>query len=186
MKILVGLGNPGRKYLYNRHNVGFMVIDRLAKENKLIFRRSFTLKGYLARRCNGKTEFILVKPTTFMNNSGDCVRRVCRHFRVYPEDILIIYDDVSLEKGKLRLKPKGSSGGHKGMQSIIESLGTEKIPRLRIGIGQPDKDDLTDYVLGDFSETEKPIIEKTIIKAVQYCHEWLNNDIESVMAKCNR
>jgi len=133
VKLIVGLGNPGSKYAITRHNVGFMVLDELAKKLGLKFT---TNKNYLADWAKNET-VELVKPQTFMNNSGSAVSKVIQKHNLLPQDILIVMDDIDIELGKLRFRTEGSSGGHKGMQSIIDTLGTDKFARLKIGIGRP-------------------------------------------------
>ena len=146
------------------------------------FRRSFFLRGYAAKR----DDLLLAKPATFMNLSGVCVKNIVDRFRVKASDLLVICDDLNLPFGKLRLRPRGSSGGHNGLSSIIDSLGTEDFARLRIGIGSPeDGVDASDFVLSGFSEAEKPQLGQSISRACQCALEWTSGDIENVMSKFN-
>jgi len=152
-RLIVGLGNPGRKYADNRHNVGFQCLDRLAEAWGLSFSRQ-KHKALLAQGQIAGLKVILAKPHTFMNLSGEAMERMARFYKVPPENILVIYDDLDLPVGRIRLRPEGGSGGHKGMQSIIEHLGSNGFPRLRVGIGRPTHGDPVDYVLGDFTLDE--------------------------------
>ena len=136
MKLIVGLGNPGKKYEHTRHNVGFDTVDLLADLAQIdVDKESF--KGLVGRGKIFDQDVMILKPQTYMNLSGESVSELVRYFKIAIEDILIVYDDMALPPGKLRLRPGGSSGGHKGMQNIIENLQTENIKRIRIGIGEP-------------------------------------------------
>lgn len=186
MKLIVGLGNPGVKYKNNRHNAGFMVVDEIAKRQNSAFKKGFLINGSIARIKAEKESAILLKPFTFMNNSGLCVKKIISKYRVRPYDLLVVYDDADLALGAIRLKKKGSSGGHLGMASIIDSLETNDIARLKIGIGRPTGQDLADYVLSDFSSEEKKEIHQAIQRSAPMCIDWLNSGIDSVMADYDR
>jgi PTH1 family peptidyl-tRNA hydrolase len=186
MKVIVGLGNPGVKYRNNRHNVGFMVVDEIAKKQNSVFKKGFLANGYTAKIAIGKKNVILLKPATFMNNSGLCVRKIAAKYGVAPSDLLIIYDDADLPLGAIRIKKSGSSGGHQGMASIIDNLGTSEIARVRIGIDKSARQDLADYVLSDFSSEEKEEINQAILTATSACIDWVNSEIEPVMANYNK
>lgn len=151
MKLIVGLGNPGGKYQKTRHNVGFVLIDKLAKDLNLEFRDNKSLHAEIATI---KGDFTLIKPQTFMNNSGLAVKAVMRKQGIKPDNILVLYDDIDMELGKIRFKSGGSSGGHNGMQSVIDNLGTDKIARIKIGIGRSDRIPPDKYVLSNFSSEE--------------------------------
>ena len=145
MKLIVGLGNPGKKYEHTRHNMGFDTVDLFAELAKIdIDKEAF--KGLVGRGKVFEEDIYLLKPQTFMNLSGESVREIVNYFKIDIEDVIIIFDDMALEPGKIRLRASGSSGGHKGMQNIIDKLGTEEIKRIRIGIGES-TDDTIDYVL---------------------------------------
>jgi len=150
-RLIVGLGNPGREYRDTRHNVGFMIVERLVESTKGEFRSEKSWHADVAR-CG---EVIVCKPQTFMNRSGQAVRAISQFFKITPEQILIVADDMALPLGKMRFRPGGSSGGQKGLQSIIENLGTPEVPRLRIGIGAAAPGDAVGHVLGKFSPDEK-------------------------------
>lgn len=151
MYIIVGLGNPGREYVNSRHNVGFAALDLLADQYRIsVDTRKF--KGLIGKGVIEGQKVILVKPQTYMNLSGECVREVMEYFKVPSEDVLVIYDDINLDVGQLRIRAKGSAGGHNGIKNIIAQTGTDVFPRIRIGVGaKPPKMDLADYVLGHFT-----------------------------------
>jgi len=187
LKLIVGLGNIGRRYQFTRHNIGFMVMDRIAKKHYLRFSRSLINEAYIANKELFGEEVLLVKPTTFMNRSGKSVKKIIGRYRIDIKDLLVVYDDADLPLGALRYRPKGSSGGHQGMESIIESLGSEEIKRLRIGIGRPkDNQPLEDYVLTSFAEEEKPIVENALSRAEQCCYDWLSESEEVIMQRYNQ
>jgi len=161
IRLIVGLGNPGKEYAETRHNVGFMVLDRLARHFGSEWKNEKARKGELA----AGPGVLLVKPQTYMNNSGECVGSLMRYFKFQPEQVLVIYDDIAFPVGTLRLRAGGSAGGHNGMKSLIAHLGTEKFPRLRLGIGVPGQKDMIGHVLGKFTPTERPLLEETLDKA---------------------
>ncbi|MFH1088379.1 MAG: aminoacyl-tRNA hydrolase [Patescibacteria group bacterium] len=164
MKLIVGLGNPGSKYARTRHNIGFMVIDELAKKLDLKFIANKSYIGDWAK--NESVE--LIKPQTFMNNSGSSVSKIVQKHNLLPQDILIIMDDIDIELGKLRYRTEGSSGGHKGMQSIIDALGTNEFARLKIGIGRPPFGvEPDEYVTQKFTPEQLAKIIATIPEAIK-------------------
>lgn len=156
MKLIVGLGNPGRSYKNNRHNIGFIAVDHSACENKVSMRKKKFNARYGIGSINGE-EVIYMKPQTYMNRSGDAINHFIRYFSVDPtNDLMVIVDDIHLPFGRLRIRPKGSAGGHNGLKSIIQELKLEDFSRIRIGIGKPEEiDDLTHHVLGNFTREEK-------------------------------
>ena len=183
-KLIVGLGNPGREYAGNRHNVGFQCLDRLAEAWGL----SFSKRKHKALLAQGKIAGLkttLAKPQTFMNLSGEAVERLARFYKLPPQGILVIYDDLDLPLGKIRLRPEGGSGGHRGMKSIIEHLGTGGFPRLRVGIGRPTHGDPVDYVLSDFAPDELMTIEETYERATSVVELWLAEGIVAAMNRYN-
>lgn len=159
MKLIVGLGNPTAQYEGTRHNVGFKVIDEIAEQYNI----SVDMAKHKGLYGKGKMEgqsVILLKPMTFMNLSGESVVAVANYFKILPEDIIIIYDDINLDVGRLRIREKGSAGGHNGMKNIIAHLGTDAFPRIRVGVGmKPPRMDLADYVLSKFSKEEQERME---------------------------
>ena len=183
MKLIVGLGNPGKKYEHTRHNMGFDTIDLFSELAKIdIDKEAF--KGLVGRGKVLDEDVYLLKPQTYMNLSGESVREIVSYFKIPTEDIIVIYDDLDLEPGKIRLRLSGSSGGHKGIQNIIENLGTENIKRIRIGIGKPTFDTI-DYVLGKPLKDERPLIDNAINNAVEALKEILKHNFDSAMNKFN-
>ena len=184
MKLIVGLGNPGKKYEGTRHNMGFMAVDLLSDQAQIDVDKE-VFHGLMGRGKIYDQDVILFKPTTFMNLSGTAVQEVVHYFKVELEDIVVIYDDMALEPGNIRLRKEGSSGGHKGMQNIIDCLSTEQIKRIRIGIGEPGENDNIDYVLSKPLKDEMPIIEEAIANAVRAVKEMLKSDFDRAMNKYN-
>ncbi len=154
MKLIVGLGNIGNKYTFTRHNVGFMLADSIALNNNLSFRENTRLKCLMKNLRNGVDDYLIIKPTTFMNLSGEAVRAVMDYYKIPVEDILIVYDDLSLELGKIRFRANGSDGGHNGIKSVIQHLGTKDVARLKIGIGPQPNLPSEVFVLQNFSKEE--------------------------------
>ncbi len=185
MKVIVGLGNPGLKYKRNRHNAGFMVLDEVAKRENVLFKKSFLWNCYLAKVALGKDGVLLVKPLTYMNNSGHSVKKIVARHAVDLSNLLIVYDDADLPLGVLRLKMRGSSGGHQGLASIIDDLGSQEFPRLKLGIDKDENNDLAGYVLSDFSREEKETISEVLIKSADVCIDWVGHGSEYVMQKYN-
>ena len=160
IRLVAGLGNPGREYQRTRHNVGFMVLDRLAVDAQLPWEFSAKWNAGWA-----KSDVILVKPATFMNRSGEAVAAIANFYKIAAEEVLVVLDDFALPLGRLRLRAQGSSGGHNGLESVFEHFGTESVPRLRIGIGAAPAKGATDYVLGRFFDEEQPLLDATIRRA---------------------
>jgi len=185
MKLIVGLGNPGPAYARNRHNVGFQLVESLAQEYGLRFARR-QLRAQVAGGTIAGRQVLLAKPLTFMNLSGNAVRALMHFYQLTPADLLVAYDDLDLPLGRIRLRPEGGSGGHKGMRSIIEQLGVEQFARLRIGIGRPAHGDAVDYVLQDFTADEAAEIRRAIALASQATVVWLQEGIEAAMNRFNR
>jgi PTH1 family peptidyl-tRNA hydrolase len=161
-RLLVGLGNPGREYRETRHNVGFLVLDRLAARERAAFRVEKSWQAEVARA----GDLLLCKPLTFMNLSGQAVRPLSQFYKIEPAQVLVILDDMALPLGKLRLRANGSAGGHNGLQSVIEHFGTAAVPRLRIGIGSAERD-AVDHVLGRFALEERPALEQSLDRALE-------------------
>ena len=184
MKLIVGLGNPGKKYEGTRHNMGFMAIDLLSDQAQIDVDKE-VFHGLMGRGKIYDEDVILFKPTTFMNLSGTAVQEVVHYFKIALEDTVIVYDDMALAPGVIRLRKEGSSGGHKGMQNIIDCLSTEQIKRIRIGIGEPGDNDNIDYVLSKPLKDEIPVIEEAIANAVRALKEMLKSDCDRAMNKYN-
>lgn len=183
--LITGLGNPGRQYRETRHNVGFMTVDRLAAHLGITFTRMES-KAMIAKGEHRGQRLILAKPQTFMNLSGQSVGALARFYKVPPTQLLVIFDDVDLPLGTLRIRPGGGSSGQKGMTSIIERLGTQDFPRLRVGIDRPPgRMEAADYVLQAFSNGEKELLDTTLDRAVQAILEFTGAGLDSAMNKYN-
>lgn len=183
MKLIVGLGNPTKKYEHTRHNIGFEVIDLFSELAQIdIDKESF--KGLLGRGKVFDEDVLLLKPQTFMNLSGESVQEVAHFFKIDVKDILVIYDDMAINPGRIRLRPSGSSGGHNGMQNIIDHMGTSDIKRIRVGIGEPQYDAI-DYVLSKPSKEERVLIDEAIKEAVEAIKIYLKENFDIAMTKCN-
>ncbi len=190
MKLIIGLGNPGLRYQDTKHNVGFRVIDALHektqdKQQTARYTQTSVCRSLVMQTAWHDTSVILAKPMTYMNNSGVAVAALVDRFEVPLSQLCVVYDDVHLDIGMLRMRQKGSDGGQKGMKSIIHHLGTNQFPRLRIGIGEP-VGDLVDYVLTEFSQAEAMEIEPTIHRAVDAVETFVKDDILTAMNQFNR
>jgi len=183
-KLIVGLGNPGRKYAHNRHNVGFWCLDRLAQAHGLSFTRR-RAKASLALGKIADVGVVLAKPLTYMNLSGQAVGQLVSFYKLPLEGILVICDDLDLPPGTIRLRPEGGSGGHKGMHSIIEALGSQAFPRLRVGIGRPPGNDAVSYVLSDFTADEQIMLENVYKRVVAAVELFLREGVEAAMNAYN-
>jgi PTH1 family peptidyl-tRNA hydrolase len=183
--LVVGLGNPGADYTFTRHNVGFLVVEELAKRLRGKFTRCSLSKGVVAKvKENDKDTFIL-KPYTFMNQSGTAVAKWVTNKEIELNRVLVICDDLNLPFGQLRLRAGGTSGGHNGLKSIHAHLQSEDFPRLRVGVGRP-QGETVDYVLGEFSKEEKKSLDQIIDEAAEGCLQWLNEGINKTMDQINR
>ena len=180
-RLLVGLGNPGREYSGTRHNVGFMVLDRLAAALGATFRADKKWKADVAS--SGDTW--LLKPQTYMNLSGESVSALARFYQIEPSRVLIVLDDMALPLGRLRIRERGSHGGHNGIRSILEHLGTQEIPRLRIGIGSSEPGAAVGHVLGRFAVDERPLVEQSLDRAVEAVRFAQEHDLPSAMNQFN-
>ncbi len=183
-RIVLGLGNPGPRYAETRHNVGFRVIDELAERRRIRLRNRAcnTLLGW-------DDHLTLAAPQTYMNRSGYAVRCLTELYAFEPEELLVVYDEVQLPLGALRLRRRGSPGGHRGMESVIENLGTECVPRLRLGVaeddGPPGGDEIVDYVLAPFRDLELREVEEMIVRAADACELWAREGAEAAMRQFN-
>ena len=185
MYIIAGLGNPSKEYEGTRHNVGFMAVDALADQLGIAVterkHKAFCGKGMI-----GTEKVILVKPQTFMNNSGESLREVADFYKVEPSNVIVLYDDISLNVGQLRVRSKGSAGGHNGIKSLIQHLGSQEFKRIRVGIGdKPPKMDLADYVLGRFSKTDAKLIEDAVKTAADAVTVIVERGIDTAMNQYN-
>jgi peptidyl-tRNA hydrolase, PTH1 family len=181
MKLVVGLGNPGREYARTRHNVGFEVLETLATRHGAAWTRKPD-----AEIARWGQDAVLVKPQTFMNLSGSAVQRWQHFYKVALEDLLIVVDDVNLEAGRLRIRPGGSAGGHNGLKSIVAELGTDRFARLRVGVGGGERKNLSSHVLGRFTPDEEAIIEAAIARAVEAIEVFVADGSSAAMNKYNR
>jgi PTH1 family peptidyl-tRNA hydrolase len=184
MHVIVGLGNPGKQYHGTRHNVGFAVIDGLACSPRAE-RFQSRFQAQVAELLEGEHKVLLVKPETFMNLSGRCVRQILDFYQLPLEQLLVICDDVNLPLGRLRIRARGTHGGHNGLRDIQNHLGTTEYPRLRIGVGGAEKGELVDHVLSRFRPSEKPLIDDSIALAVQAASVWIQQGIDVCMNQFN-
>lgn len=183
MKIIVGLGNPGKEYVNTRHNIGFMFVDEVAKTNNLSFYLDKSKRAELATGTIKGEKVVLVKPITYMNLSGEALRLVMDYYKVGVEDIIVIHDDLDLPTGKLRIRANGSSGGHNGLKSIIANIKTQEFKRIKIGIDK--KGAVIDYVLGKFSKMELEEISKVLFNASNIIDDYLSDSFINLMSKYN-
>ncbi len=187
MRLIVGLGNPGREYRDTRHNVGFMVADEIAKRHGLTLAMapSQVPDSFIAKKF-GADPFLIGKPLTFMNRSGDAVAALAHYYDIVPADLLVVVDEVALPFGRLRARARGSAGGHNGLKSVIEGLGTSEFPRLRLGVGRGDtRRDLADHVLSKFEADEQSALEEFITRAADAAEMFAAEGIEKVMNAYN-
>ena len=181
MKLILCLGNVGDKYSFNRHNAGFMVADLFAVQENFSFKLESKLKAYISKF----NDFLFVKPTTFMNLSGEALSLVINYYKIKTEDILVVYDDLSINLGTLRFKASGSDGGHNGIKSVIQHLGTNKFARLKFGIGPQPNIPSENFVLGNFSKEQLPILKDTLNLAVEAIKFYFEYGIEKTQNKYN-
>src|SRR5881398_2763682 len=182
IRLIAGLGNPGPEYAATRHNIGFLVVDKLAAQFGSTWEKSGKWDA-LSTKCGA---VLLVKPLAFMNHSGYPLLAVAQFYKIEPQQSLIVLDDMALPLGRLRLRGRGGSGGHNGLDSIIAQFGTEEIPRLRIGIGAAPRDGGVDYVLGRFFEEERPLVKSAIARGVEAIKCAVDNGVVSAMNTFNQ
>jgi len=184
MKLIVGLGNPDNQYDQTRHNVGFMVVDALAERfGATVRRKKFNA---LAEEVHAEdTKLLLLKPQQYMNRSGHAVATAAGFYKLSPADILVVTDDMALDVGRIRLRAKGSAGGHNGLKDIIARLGSDGFPRLRVGIGDSDRMDAAAYVLSRFSADEREVIDRAVLTAVDAIGCWLRDGVDIAMTRYN-
>jgi len=185
VKLIVGLGNPGREYAGTRHNVGFEVVTLLSRRHNIpLGERGF--RALYGRGTIAGQPVCLFLPMTYMNLSGEAVGAVSRFYRIPPEEMIVILDDVNLPVGQIRLRTQGSSGGQKGLESILQQLGTEAVPRVRVGIGRPSNGDVVSYVLSRFKKEEEPLIQEAIERAADAVEDVLREGWNVAMSRYNR
>jgi len=183
--MVVGLGNPGAEYAWTRHNIGFRVIDSLARTLGIKLKKKSKFAAVLGAGEFSNKKLILLKPWRFMNLSGQPVAAAVAFYKLDLDDLLVVTDDMALEPGKIRIRRRGSAGGHKGLEDIIEALATDNISRLRIGIGRSNGQDAVDFVLGEPSAAEKPLLDEAVERAQQAVLCWVENGIDAAMNRFN-
>lgn len=184
MYIIVGLGNPGKQYEQTRHNMGFITIDQLADKHSISVTK-LKFKALVGEGYFGTKKVMLVKPQTYMNLSGQSIREIMTYYKEDIENLIVIYDDIDLEPGKLRIRGKGSAGTHNGMRSIISELQEDGFPRIRLGIGKNPQIPLDKFVLGGFTKEEKPLLEESVTKAIQAIECYVQEGINAAMNAYN-
>jgi len=184
--IIVGLGNPGPEYAHTRHNAGFDTIALLEKHYSVTLGRKM-LQGFLAEIIEGDRKIVLCEPQTFMNNSGECVEKLLRWYHCEPDHLMVIYDDIDLPPGKVRIRKSGGPGTHNGMRSIVEHLGRQDFPRIRVGTGdRPEGWDLADWVLSRYGAEDRKIMEDAFSRAAEAAVLWADEGIDRAMQAGNR
>jgi len=185
MKLIVGLGNPGKEYAGTRHNVGFSVIDEIGKQFSIDINKG-KFKAVFGEGRIGREKVILLKPLTYMNLSGESVRAACDFYKIFPEDIIIIYDDISLPVSGIRIREKGSAGGHNGIKSIISHINTDEFVRIKVGVGgKPDGGNLVNHVLGHFSKDDKALMDDAINKSAKAAAAIIEKGVREAMNEFN-
>ena len=184
MKLIVGLGNPGNEYTNTRHNMGFIVIDKILNELKINLNKNKHKGVYVQTKVKGQ-DVIILKPMTYMNLSGDSIKDVMSYYKINLDDILVIYDDMDTDVGSLRLRLSGSAGGHNGLKSIIANLGTDKFKRIRVGIGKDPQIDIINYVLGKPKKEDFEKIEEATNRAMKAAIDFINVPFDKVMSMYN-
>src|ERR1051325_7972669 len=187
LHLIVGLGNPGAEYARTRHNAGFMVVHELARRANAAWKLEKKFNARVAKRDRGDRRILFAQPQTFMNGSGESVAALLNFYRVPALQLLVVVDDADLPLGEIRLRPKGSSGGHHGLESIERHVGSRNYARLKIGIGRTTEGarEITNYVLGRFSAPEKPLLEKILQRAADQAECWVTDGIERAMNRFN-
>lgn len=186
MYIIAGLGNPGRRYAGTRHNMGFNVVTRIADDYKMQItikeHKALCAKGFI-----GGQKVLLALPQTYMNLSGESIRELVNYYKIDPEtELMVIYDDISMDVGRIRMRAKGSAGGHNGIKNIIAELGTDVFPRMKVGVGEKPKGwDLADYVLGRFSDEENEVMRRMLAKGSDACRDFILYGIQEAMNRYN-
>jgi len=183
MKLIVGLGNPGKKYQFTKHNIGFMCLDHYSEKNNLTLKKDNKFNGEWLRI----DDYILLKPHTFMNNSGESIRKVMDYFKIEIKDVLVIYDDLDLPLANLRLREQGGNGGHNGIKSIINHLGTQEFKRVRFGIDKNPLYETANYVLSEFSKSEMDVVKTAITITKNIIDDFVSDvDYKNIMNKYNK
>jgi len=182
--IIAGLGNPGRKYENTRHNLGFITVDKIAEDNDISVKK-IKFKSLVGEGVIGNDKVILMKPQTFMNNSGEALREIVNFYKVPPENLIVIYDDFDIPIGSIRVRKFGSAGTHNGMRSVIRLLGFDNFPRIRIGIDSTIKNELIDFVTGGFRKEEVPLLEEAVTNGAAAAETIVTKGIDLAMNRYN-
>lgn len=185
MKLIIGLGNVGAKYTFTRHNVGFMLVDKIALDNSVSFKENSKLKSLVTKFYADGEEIMLVKPTTYMNLSGEAMRAIIDYYKISPEDMIIVYDDLSLNLGKIRFRANGSDGGHNGIKSIIQHLGSKNFARLKIGIGPQPPIPAEAFVLQNFDKDALTELKQVLDLSIEAIGYFFKNGIEKTQNTYN-
>ena len=187
MKLIIGLGNPGAEYALTRHNIGFLVLEKFARANSIKFRINRRFNAFTGEGIIGRERVFLAMPQTFMNLSGNSARPILSWLKIEPGAMFVVMDDIALSFGAIRIRPKGSGGGHKGLNSIIDSISTQEFPRMRIGIlGRKNIKDLSGYVLDRFTKAEQKILPDILDSATQACECWIKEGVHTAMNRYNQ
>lgn len=182
--IIAGLGNPGRKYENTRHNLGFITVDKIAEDNGISVKK-IKFKSLVGEGVIGSDKVILMKPQTFMNNSGEALREIVNFYKIPPENLIVIYDDFDIPIGSIRVRKFGSAGTHNGMRSVIRLLGFDNFPRIRIGIDSTIKNDLINFVTGGFRKEEVPLLEEAVTNGAAAAETIVTKGIDLAMNRYN-
>ncbi len=186
-RLFVGLGNPGSQYSHTRHNIGFMVVEELVRDQGWSFREDKKFLGYSAKGEVGESRVYLLEPTTFMNESGRAVRKMADYYKIPPEHVLVVTDDIALPFGEIRLKPQGGPGGHNGLKSIQSHLGSQAYPRMRMGVGDREQGTLSGHVLGRFSAKEQEGLDSFLRSGTELLKRWMAGErLQLLMNGINR
>lgn len=185
MKLIIGLGNVGGKYTFTRHNVGFMLVDKIALDNGVTFKDNSKLKSLITKFYKDGEEYMLVKPTTYMNLSGEAMRAVIDYYKINPKDMIVIFDDLSLDIGKIRFRANGSDGGHNGIKSIIKHLGSKDFTRLKIGIGPQPPIPAEAFVLQNFESDKLDTLKEVLTRSEEAVFYYFENGIEKTQNTYN-
>lgn len=185
MKLIAGLGNIGEKYTWTRHNVGFMVLDKLAIMNDISFKENKKLQCYITKLRFGLDDILLIKPTTYMNLSGNAISAVMNYYKIEKDDLLVVYDDLSIELGKIRFRPSGSDGGHNGIKSIIKSMNSSEFARLKVGIGPQPPIPAEEFVLQNFYKSQLDLLKPVLKQSVESIVFYIENGMEKTQNQYN-
>ena len=187
MKLIVGLGNPGPEYALTRHNIGFLVLEELARAKGIKFKKNGRFNALVSEGIIKREKVFLAMPQTFMNLSGNSVRLMFNWLKIGSEDMFVVVDDIALPFGSIRIRPEGSSGGHNGLNSVIDSIGCQEFPRMRIGIlGRKNVKGLSNYVLARFTKTEQKGLPEILRTASQACECWIREGVNATMNRFNK